>query len=55
MSCEHFLPRPTTDLDIARSNLDAFGCCLIANAMTPDEVRAACVRLEEQIAAKKQL
>ena len=42
------LPQPTTDLNIARANIDEFGYCFLENAMTPEQVAAARTRLVEQ-------
>ena len=43
------LPQATTDLSLAKSNLDEFGYALISNAMTSDEVSSTKTRLAEQI------
>ncbi|MCZ6681096.1 MAG: phytanoyl-CoA dioxygenase family protein, partial [Candidatus Poribacteria bacterium] len=48
------LPQPTTDLDLAKANLDQFGYCLIAGALNGEEVLRLRRRLEEQAAAEKQ-
>lgn len=48
------LPRPTTDRNLSKSNLDEFGYCLVADALSTSEVRALRTRLEEQAAAEKQ-
>jgi len=45
-------PRLTTDLDQAKADLDRFGFCLIADALSPDEVETARRRLVEQAAAE---
>ena len=48
------LPQPTTDLNLAKTHLDEFGYCLLANALTPKQVEALRTRLVEQAAAEKQ-
>ncbi|MEM7134482.1 MAG: phytanoyl-CoA dioxygenase family protein [Chloroflexota bacterium] len=48
------LPQPTTDMPTARANLDEFGYCLLANALSDTEVAAVRGRLEEQAAAERQ-
>ena len=48
------LPRPTSDLGRAQADLDAFGFCLLANALDSGQVSALRSRLEEQAAAEKQ-
>ncbi len=46
------LPQATTDIARAKRDIDEFGYCLIANALTPAEVEAARIRLIEQAAAE---
>ena len=48
------LPQPTTDLSLAKAYLDEFGYCLLANALSPQQVEALRTRLVEQAAAEKQ-
>ena len=48
------LPQPTTDLNLAKTHLDEFGYCLLANALTPKQVETLRTRLVEQAAAEKQ-
>ena len=48
------LPQPTTDLALAKANLDDFGYCLVADALTEEEVLGLRRRLEAQAAAEKQ-
>lgn len=48
------LPQPTTDMGLAKSQLDQFGYCLLANALSRDEVAALRQRVEEQAAAERQ-
>lgn len=49
------LPQPTTDLSLAKANLDDHGYCLLANALDSDTVAALRQRVEEQAAAERQL
>lgn len=46
------LPKPTTDMAKAKDDLEKFGYCLIKDAMTPEEVKAAKERLIEQAEAE---
>ena len=46
------LPQPTTDMTQNKANLDEFGYCLLANALTNEEVTALRTRLAEQAAAE---
>lgn len=46
------LPVATRDLEQARRDLDRFGYCLIADALSPDELAAARKRLTQQAAAE---
>ena len=49
------LPRPTSDLDRVRSDIDRWGYGLLENAL-PEELNDRCLsRMEEQAAAEKQL
>jgi ribosomal silencing factor RsfS len=48
------LPKPTTSLDLAKANLDEFGYCLIADALSAEQVSALRKRLVEQATAEKQ-
>ena len=50
---ENTRPTPTTDMALAKSNLDEFGYAFVANALTPAQVEAARSRLLEQAAAEK--
>ena len=56
MACKilNNLPQPTTNLTIAETNLDEFGYCLIADALSREEVAIVRRRLEDQAAAEKQ-
>ena len=47
------LPRPTTDLELAGAQLEEFGYCFVADALTAEQVAAMRARLEEQAAAEK--
>ena len=42
------LPRPTTDLDVAKIHMDEFGYCLLEDALSQAEVAALRTRLFEQ-------
>ena len=48
------LPQPTTNLHVAKSHLDEFGYCLVADALSTEAVTSLRTRLEEQAAAEKQ-
>ncbi|HXW85060.1 MAG TPA: phytanoyl-CoA dioxygenase family protein [Candidatus Binataceae bacterium] len=48
------LPKLTDDLAVAKRDLDQFGYCLIANALTAAEVKAVRERLLEQAAAERE-
>jgi hypothetical protein len=48
------LPRPTTDLEMAKAHLDEFGYCLIAEALSPEMIAALRTRLLEQAEAELQ-
>lgn len=52
MQATDTLPRPTNDLSQAQQDIDRFGYCLIAQALSPEQVAAARTRLEEQAAAE---
>ena len=47
------LPRPTTDLDQLKADLDGHGYCIVADALSPDEVTALRTRITEQAAAER--
>lgn len=47
------LPRPTTDLDQLKADLDEHGYCIVADALSPDEVTALQTRITEQAAAER--
>ena len=47
------LPRPTTDLDQLKADLDEHGYCIVADALSPDEVTALRTRITEQAAAER--
>ncbi len=49
------LPQPTTDLELARRNLDEFGYCLLENALDAARVGALRERLVEQAEAEREL
>lgn len=49
------LPKPTTDLVVAKANITEFGYCLLKDALKPDELKAVRRRLEDQAIAEKQL
>ena len=46
------LPQPTTDLAALKSDIDAFGYCLIADAIDPDQLQRARERLLQQAEAE---
>ncbi|MCY3709202.1 MAG: phytanoyl-CoA dioxygenase family protein [Caldilineaceae bacterium] len=46
------LPRATSDMEQAKSDILEYGYCLIANALEPEVVGAALARLKEQAAAE---
>ena len=48
------LPQPTADLEIAKAHLDEFGYCLIADALSPEQITALRSRLLEQAEAELQ-
>ena len=48
------LPKPTANLETAKANIDAFGYCLLADAMPAEQLAAARKRLREQAAAELQ-
>lgn len=48
------LPTPTTDLEIARANIDEYGYCLLENAIPAAQLGAARERLLAQAAAELQ-
>ncbi len=49
------LPVPCTDPDRLKRDLDEFGYCLVAEALSSTQVAAIRTRLEEQIAAERSL
>ena len=49
------LPQPTTDHDLAKRHLDEYGCCLLKDALSPEEVDALRSRALEQLEAEMQL
>jgi ectoine hydroxylase-related dioxygenase (phytanoyl-CoA dioxygenase family) len=49
------LPPPTRDLDVARTHLDDYGCALILDALTADELAQARQRIHEQAAAERRM
>jgi ectoine hydroxylase-related dioxygenase (phytanoyl-CoA dioxygenase family) len=49
------LPRPVRDSALLKSDLDAFGYCLIKDALAPAEIAAMRARLVEQAAAERAL
>lgn len=46
------LPKPTVNLETAKSNIDEFGYCLLADALPAEQLAAVRARLEEQAAAE---
>lgn len=48
------LPRPTTDLEQAKADLDRFGYCLLADALPAPQLGALRTRLEEQAHAERE-
>ncbi len=48
-------PKATTDLAEAKAHLDEFGCCILKNALSQDEVTELRTRLMEQTEAEAQL
>lgn len=52
MQATQSLPTTTSSIDRAKSDMDAFGYCLIENALEPVVVDAALKRLKEQAAAE---
>ena len=49
------LPSPTGDLEKAKAELDAFGYCLLADALEPARLAAVRTRLEQQALAERQV
>ena len=47
------LPRPTTELDQLKADLDEHGYCIVADALSPEEVTALRARITEQAAAER--
>ena len=48
------LPTPTTDLGQQKADLDEYGYCIVADALSADEVAALRDRIAEQAAAERQ-
>jgi ectoine hydroxylase-related dioxygenase (phytanoyl-CoA dioxygenase family) len=48
------LPQPTRDLETAKADLDRFGYCLLAEALSQGQVAALRARLEEQAQAERE-
>lgn len=48
------LPKPTTSIHQAKSDMDVFGYCLLEKALSPEELEAVRARLLEQTAAEEQ-
>ena len=48
------LPKPTADLETAKSDIDEFGYCLLPDAMPAEQLAAARKRLREQAVAELQ-
>ncbi len=51
---ENRLPAPTTDIDHAKDDMDAFGYCLLKDALSKNQLSAIRHRLLEQLAAEEQ-
>lgn len=51
---ENRLPAPTTDIDHAKDDMDAFGYCLLKDALSKNQLSAIRQRLLEQLAAEEQ-
>ena len=49
------LPQVSGDLEVAKSNLEMYGYCLLKDALSQDQVAALRKRLVEQAAAERQL
>ena len=49
------LPRPTRDVAQLLADMDAWGYCLVAEALPPDRIAALRERLEEQVEAERRL
>ena len=47
------LPEPTISIDQARADMDAYGYCLLKEALSQNEVEAVRARLLEQLAAEE--
>lgn len=52
MQSTFLLPKTTSDMEQAKSDILEYGYCLVANALEPEVVGAALVRLKEQAAAE---
>lgn len=49
------LPQPTTDIDLAMSQFEEFGYCIVKDVLSPEEVAAVRSRLVEQAEVEKTL
>ncbi len=49
------LPRVSSDLGLAKSNIETYGYCLLKDALSQGQVSAMRERLVEQAAAERQL
>ena len=49
------LPIPTTDLQLAKSDMANFGYCIVQNVLAENEVKALRVRLDEQTKAEAEI
>lgn len=47
------LPSPTTDLRLARRQLETFGFCIVKDALSPAQLKALQERLDDQAAAER--
>ncbi len=47
------LPQPTTDLEQQKADLDEFGYCIVADALSPDEATTLKDRISAQAAAER--
>jgi ectoine hydroxylase-related dioxygenase (phytanoyl-CoA dioxygenase family) len=54
-SAQTNLPQATSDLDVAKSNMDEFGYCLLSDALSQEEVAAIRQRVLDQVEAEKQM
>lgn len=51
---QNSLPEPTSDIDRAKVDIDAYGYCLIKDALSQEQITAIRERLLEQLAAEEQ-